>query len=614
MSDEPFTHDATAFLPTSTAFGVELSEAEARYAALFAEVIWDGLITPDKRRQLRTAAELLGLDDAATRPVEETLLAAHEARHRVAVVEKGHDEDELRDGSRASRRSRKSLAPLADSWDARESSLELERVVLSSRVDRLEADNARLVGEGERLEQENERLAARVAEFEERLGELECAGDEADAPPADVSEAAEASRAEPAVPDALATPRAEARAVEPRAPGRHRSRRPISEALRAAASDVIVVDVEEEVVEAVSAAPIPPLPPVPKLHEAPRVVVPRNDPAELHRLLKTSPRDPDLLRALYRSLQRADDLDRRYCIAHALVFIGEAHDQERATYLAHFEEAVVRPTRAVFEDEWRELLVHPEQDRTIGDTLAEIAPAVLLGHVTALRASLTPDELDPTTLVDPQRSTEPAVRCLSWAAAILGVKLPPIHLARDLDRGADIVLTPRPATRLGLRALEGRSPRELAFLAGSHLAWYRREHLLARPSGSIRRLEDWVIAALLVVDPQLALTEETRARVEPLGVIIKPLLGEPGRARLRRSLARFVENGGRLNIARWLESVERTVASTGLLLSNDLAAAETVLRAEGSSDVDGMLDELVLFFTSKRCATLRRRLGVAVEG
>jgi hypothetical protein len=340
---------------------------------------------------------------------------------------------------------------------------------------------------------------------------------------------------------------------------------------------------------------------------------PRNDPAELHRLLRRSPTDPDLLRALFRSLQRADDLDRRFCIAHALVHLGEANDQERATYAAHADDSVVRPRRAIDEEEWRDLLLHPEQDRMIGDTLAEIAPAVLLGHVTALRASLAPDELDAARLADPSTSTEPAVRCFGWAAAILGVKPPPMELAPERAVTAEIVLTPKPATRLGSVALSGRTPRELAFLAGQHLAWYRREHLLAQPSASVRRLEDWVIAALLVANPEVPLTPESRERVEPLAVTIRPLLGEVALGRLRRSLGRFVELGGRLNVARWLESVERTAACAGLLLANDLAAAEAVLRLDGTAALDATMGELVVFVTSKRCSSLRRRLGIAVD-
>lgn len=601
MSDEHFTHDAAEFIPVATPSSIDVSDGEARYAALFAEVIWDGLITPEKRRQLRTAAELLGLSERRVLPIEQALLAAHEARHRVAVIEQDIDDAE-RTETKEARRSRKSLAPLLSVPDVRDSHDELRVAALVSRVDALEADNARLVVEGERAAQENERLAALVVALQAEL---------ASAPRSTGEAAADAGRLEPRG-DAVGgqePPPPEPRPSKSRSGGRasgpgrrHRSRRTITEAPPKGAS------------APPAAAPIPAMPPVPKLVASTLTVVPRNDPAELHRLLRKSPHDADLLRALFRSLQRADDLDRRFCIAHALVYLGEANDQERATFGVHAEEAVVRPSRGIEEEEWRDFLLHPDQDRMIGDALAEVAPAVLLGHVTALRASLVPDELDPARLVEPQSSTEPAVRCLGWAAAILGVKLPSLYAAPDIDRTADVVLTPKPATRLGSRMLTGRTPRELAFLAGQHLAWYRREHLLAQPSGSVRRLEDWVLAALLVASPELPLTPETHERVEPLAVTIRPLLGDAALGRLRKSLRRFFELGGRLNLARWLESVERTAACAGLLLANDLRSAASSLALDGMDSLDSMMGELIVFQTSKRCSVLRRRIGIAIGG
>ncbi|MBM4356631.1 MAG: hypothetical protein FJ096_00825 [Deltaproteobacteria bacterium] len=642
MSDEPFTHDAAGFTPLASPSSVEVSDASARYAALFAEVIWDGLITPEKRRQLRTAAELLGLPEAEVQPIEQALLAAHEERHRVAVIEERTEEEERRE-SREARRSRRSLAPFASYPEGRDSFDELRVTALTARVDALEADNARLVVEGERAAQENERLTELLATLEIELADMfeefealhaaraieaapaasaesaTLASPAVEAAPAASAESAtlaspavEAAPAESEESATLASPAVEAaggtspRASRPRidvhAQSRYRSRRAIAQGTPRAAARA------ESASSGVPSARL-----VSVVAPTPRLAVPRNDPAELHRLIRRSPTDPDLLRALFRSLQRADDLDRRVCIAQALVHLREANDQERATYAAYAGDALVRPRRALDDEEWRDLLLHPDQDRIVGDTLAEVAPAVLLGHVTALRASLAPEALDPSRLVDPQTSTEASVRCLGWAAAILGVKLPPIYLARELDRTADVVLTPKPATRLGARALTGRSPRELAFLAGQHLAWFRREHLLAQPSTSVRRLEDWIVAAFRVANPDIPLASETRERIEPLAVTIKPLLGEPALARLRRSLGRFLERGARLEVAQWLESVEHTVACAGLLLSNDFAAAEAMLRLDGSPSFDAVMGELIVFHTSKRCGELRRRIGTAID-
>ncbi len=592
MTHELFTHDPAEFIPLPLPNSVDVSDVDAKYAAVFAEVIWGGLITAAQRRHLGTAAQVLGLGKKRVRTIEQALLAAHEARHRFAVVEQQIEEQE-RAETPVDRRSRKSIAPLVGHLAAtsRDSYDELRNLELETRVEALESDHARLVRDAERLAQENDRLSS-VAEALQ--GELAAARAQAASVPLGDRESVTSPRPR------ASRSRSDAGAT---ADARHRSRRSIQAPPGSATPRAVAQ------LPSAAAAPLA-LTASPSIQ---RSLGPRNDPAELHRLMLRSPRDADLLRALFRALQRADDLDRRFCIAQALVYLGEANDQERATYTAHTSGNLARPTRAVEDSEWLDLLRHPEQDLIIGETLGEIAPAVLLGHVTAIRASLPPDVLNPRLEVDPRQSSEPAVRSLSWAAAILGIRLPSVFVCRELDRTVDIVLTPKPASRLGLRSLVGRSACELAFIAGRHLAWYRKELLLAQPERSARRLEDWIVAALLIGHGDLPLSPESKARVEPLAVTIRPLLNGPALARLELLFTRFVERGGRLNLTRWLESAELTAASAGLLLANDFSAAEAVLRLEGAEDVERTMGELVLFFTSSRCSTLRRRLGIAVH-
>lgn len=187
MSHELFTHDPAEFIPLPLPNSVDVSDVDAKYAAVFAEVIWGGLITAAQRRHLGTAAQVLGLGKKRVRTIEQALLAAHEARHRFAVVEQQIEEQE-RTETPVDRRSRKSIAPLVGHLAAtsRDSYDELRNLELETRVEALESDHARLVRDAERLAQENDRLSS-VAEALQ--GELAAARAQAASVPSGIGKA-----------------------------------------------------------------------------------------------------------------------------------------------------------------------------------------------------------------------------------------------------------------------------------------------------------------------------------------------------------------------------------------------------------------------------------------
>ncbi|MBI4700110.1 MAG: hypothetical protein HY744_02910, partial [Deltaproteobacteria bacterium] len=214
---------------------------------------------------------------------------------------------------------------------------------------------------------------------------------------------------------------------------------------------------------------------------------------------------------------------------------------------------------------------------------------------------------------EPKTSTLQIVRCFGWAAAILGMKVPPLYLAVDWTGTLELVPVVPPATRIGRQALADLGARELAFMVGCHLCWFRKEHVLGRMAGSLHRLEDVFLAALMVGNPGLPVTAEVKQRIEPLARSIMPLLEPPVVETLRDCFTRFVEQGGRTNLSQWRRAMERTALRTGMLLANDLSAARTILGLEDAAACEGRMDELIAFFTGERCSLLRKRIGIAVR-
>ncbi|MBN4059156.1 hypothetical protein JYT22_00720 [Endomicrobium sp. AH-315-J14] len=616
MSDDPFVHDESLFDPVEVPTGVDVSDVEAKYAELFREVIWDGSITAEKRAQLKAAAKVFGLGVTRANQIEKALTASYEARHNVHLV----------DDSRDDKGRPIPIAPFAPAKDPR-------LAALQRRIKVLETNNARLEKRAEELTKESLLFEAQTDHVEEELDEALSKLEQADAKIAGL-EAAKATQG------AIPRPAPKPAAVDS---GATTAPAPVVNPADAVPENVQVVihdgettlDVDVDIEEPVAAAPRPrrrsrrvlrdsnlPDPPHGIGADEPHLLVrlpaiqarrSRGNPAEIHRIVRMNPRDAEILRVLWSALQRDDDLDRRWCIAATLVYLGEANDEELAMYVEHTQAGLVRPSRAINEDEWMELLRHPEEDALTGEILASVARAVLLGPLNTIRGMVKDPELDPSQRVDPKTSTLQAARCFSWAAAILGVKVPPLYAVPTFPGAFAMVPLTAPAFKLGKDALVGRSGKELAFIAGRALSWYRKEHILGKVAMSVPMLEDVFVASLMIGNPGLPITPEIKKRVQPLTAAISPLLDADVIERLQLCFGRFVEHGGRTNLVDWLEGADRTAACTGLLLCNDLTSAEKMLELEDKSRLEDRMNELLVFFTADRCSLLRKRIGLAIR-
>jgi hypothetical protein len=343
---------------------------------------------------------------------------------------------------------------------------------------------------------------------------------------------------------------------------------------------------------------------------APAATAVEEDVDELARRVRSDPRDVASLRGLYRAYAKSDaDADRRPLVAQALVYLGAADADEKAVASSGRQGGLIRPAGSLTGDGWR-LLFHPDEELLTGQIFAVIAPAVLLGRVSTLRRDKALPTLDPAARQDPKMSTIQAVRCFTWAGQILGLGSPPLYASPESPGLVEMIPGMPPSARLGKRVLSGRSPFELAFLAGAHLCWYREEHFVRLLVGSIADLEDLFLAALSIANAGLPLSPEMKRRVAPIARAIEPILEPVAVDRLRGHFLRFLEEGGRTNLQRWAAAADRTAARAGLLLSNDLGAAQTVLEMEQPDAAASKMDDLIVFATSDRYAKLRHVLGL----
>lgn len=345
-----------------------------------------------------------------------------------------------------------------------------------------------------------------------------------------------------------------------------------------------------------------------KTHDPAEIV--DDDPSELARRLRHDPRDVDSLHAFFRILGK--DPERRFGVAQVLAYLGSANPEETGFYEQHKQVGLIRPSSALSQEAWRRLLFHPEEEPLVGEIFSVVVSAVLLGRLSALRRDKTLPKLDPAAKQDPEKTTIQAVRCFHWAAAILGLSAPPIYVDPSLPGLCDMVPNVPPSSRIGQKALSGRSAQELAFIAGRHLAHYREEHFVKLLVPGVRGLEDVFLASLSIGNPGLPMNAQVKQLVVPIAKAIEPIL-EPNQIdRLRGGFLRFVEEGGRTNLQRWSTAVERTCTRAGLLLAGDLRAAHGVLEIEDPAHLQDHMDDLLAFVMSDRYTKLRKQIGIAL--
>ncbi|MBN9164856.1 MAG: hypothetical protein BGO98_07990 [Myxococcales bacterium 68-20] len=336
---------------------------------------------------------------------------------------------------------------------------------------------------------------------------------------------------------------------------------------------------------------------------------------ELEIVAEHAPLRAQTYRRLFELHQRAQRPDRAWLVATCLEELG-ASDVAQDLVIEQFRpEGAIRPTTAVVDTWWDELLVAAGADPVVSDILHTVGDAAIALRIEELEAKKKLPPLDPAKRQD-KTSTASAVRTFVWAARALGVPLPDIYALDAVPNGIAAVPARAPSTALGPTALSGRTVQQLAFLAGRHLTYYRPAHYPLVFFPTLAELSTLVLSAVRLVIPGISVppSGDGESRVaEGLG---KQLTDEQ-KTKLEEIVARLDERGGRLDLFAWIRGVELTAARVGLLLAGDLRTASRLMheeaRAIGELSLEAKRGDLLSFCASERYGLLRERMGIAIH-
>ncbi|MEP7051415.1 MAG: tetratricopeptide repeat protein [Pseudomonadota bacterium] len=331
-------------------------------------------------------------------------------------------------------------------------------------------------------------------------------------------------------------------------------------------------------------------------------------------LLRQNPYRHDSYKTLRRLYTETKQADASWCLCQALTVLNLAEPDEERFY-KRMRSDTAAPAQAAFsEDDWLDLLMHPQADPLLTSVFALIEPIVVA------RRSQTIQELgyDPSYAVDVTSHAAPVCQSLYYAAGVLGIAVPPAYENPNDPGGISFLFATEPSLVLGTTALRPDVPLQpAAFIAGRQLTFFRPGLYLRHLLGSGTALKSWFFAAIKLTSPQFPVSPELEGAVNEAYQALEAGLVGQMRDQLTRVVSKLLTSGAALDLKRWVGGVDMTADRAGFVLAHDLETATQVVKAsdESSSAVppDERFKELALFAVSPQYFEIRQRLLISID-
>lgn len=327
----------------------------------------------------------------------------------------------------------------------------------------------------------------------------------------------------------------------------------------------------------------------------------------------TDEMDPDTHRIAFAERLAAGRVDAAFLSALALEELGALDGQQAALVGQQRSVAPLRARGTLDAAGWTQLVPYG-MDEVLTELFGAVARAGALARVEQLVARGRLVALDPTTRLD-DASTASVVRSFQWAARVLGVPCPDLFVVPEVPGEIAAVRAHEHSTAVGPSIVSGRSAKDLAFLAGRHLTYYRREHQVLVYFPTREELTRLLMAAVQLTKPGMTPSGEGSRAVAALASRLEKHISDPELDALTFAVRQLEARGGKFSLSAWTRNVELMATRAGLLLSGDLGTATAIVSNESRGIAGLTLDakrrDLVGFCASEEHAALRARFALA---
>jgi hypothetical protein len=309
--------------------------------------------------------------------------------------------------------------------------------------------------------------------------------------------------------------------------------------------------------------------------------------------------------------------DEAWCAAAVLVFLQRAAPEEAVFYGKHHAGAP-HPQRSLGDNAWERLIMHPDEDPTVGAIFAAIShPGALLRAATHRQFGLKR-----SGRIDLANHGSVFSRTFLTVCQVLEPIAPEIHLRPD-QRGGMRIANCRdggllvPSLLVGSDVLTDTRAAELAFRLGKLLTMFRPERYLKLIYPTTTELRSVFLAGLRLALPGLAVPAAESAQIGQYAQRLGQSLSAPIRELLAKAALGLPRTGVEVYLAKWSQAVELTAHRAGLLVCNDLVTAARFIDSEpdhGTGLQSGdKIGELLRYSVSDNYFTLRRQLDLSLR-
>jgi tetratricopeptide (TPR) repeat protein len=318
----------------------------------------------------------------------------------------------------------------------------------------------------------------------------------------------------------------------------------------------------------------------------------------LERVLK-EPLDPRPYPALF-DLLVTQNRDKALCVASAMSFLDVNHPNAASWRQTYSPPPIESIGRELGPEGYRYLL-HPELDPTLTEIFQICAPAIIEIAISQL------------SLRERMSHPGPALKGQDWLGAtfnrvaqIFGVAPPKLYARKTPGAAITVAPTKPPSLLIYPQGLAGVGREAMAFMIAKKVVEMTPPLLARALCPSITELKALAGSAARIA------TEQT----EPGDHALRERLKREEVGRIGTAVRNSMMSGGKLDVVRWSQLADLSVAHAGLLIAGDLEAARAAIALEPQAPGDlsprEKMRELVAWYLGDNCTRLRQMLGLAI--